>query len=289
MNNKWTWLKEYMQKNNISQGEVADALQWQKTRVSELLGGKRDFPVNKVFPAARFLTSIWRNLPNTTPVFQRDPFYRRQTAAKAGDGRPGQNRHRQSVRRRKGTGFPDRRPTTDQRRRLPGPHPCRPRQHKSNDCPRRCHAADHQRRRPDLGRRFHQNPYFGRPLPVCAERRSLCQKAAAGQFQPLGRHYLRQPALSADRHQQTGQTLHPRQSHIRHQNLPLIPFRRRQGLLCKKRENRKSSRFYRIKSYSAVLFPFSLFLRPAGRKPDRRNGPQCPSALCFAAAEWQNR
>ena len=36
MNNKWTWLKEYMQKNNISQGEVADALQWQKTRVSEL-------------------------------------------------------------------------------------------------------------------------------------------------------------------------------------------------------------------------------------------------------------
>lgn len=54
MNNKWTWLKEYMQKNNISQGEVADALQWQKTRVSELLGGKRDFPVNKVFPAARF-------------------------------------------------------------------------------------------------------------------------------------------------------------------------------------------------------------------------------------------
>lgn len=54
MNNKWTWLKEYMQKNNISQGDVADALKWQKTRVSELLCGKRDFPVNKVFPAARF-------------------------------------------------------------------------------------------------------------------------------------------------------------------------------------------------------------------------------------------
>ena len=31
MNNKWTWLKEYMQKNNISQGDVADALKWQKT------------------------------------------------------------------------------------------------------------------------------------------------------------------------------------------------------------------------------------------------------------------
>ncbi len=54
MNNKWTWLKEYMQKNNISQGDVADALKWQKTRVSELLCGKRDFPVNKVFPAAQF-------------------------------------------------------------------------------------------------------------------------------------------------------------------------------------------------------------------------------------------
>ncbi len=54
MNNKWTWLREYMQKNNISQGDVAEALKWQKTRISELLGGKRDFPVNKVFPAAKF-------------------------------------------------------------------------------------------------------------------------------------------------------------------------------------------------------------------------------------------
>lgn len=54
MNNKWTWLREYMQKNNITQGDVAEALKWQKTRVSELLGGKRDFPVNKVFPAAKF-------------------------------------------------------------------------------------------------------------------------------------------------------------------------------------------------------------------------------------------
>ena len=51
---KWGWLKEYMQKNDISQGDVANALHWQKTRVSELLCGKRDFPVNKVFPAARF-------------------------------------------------------------------------------------------------------------------------------------------------------------------------------------------------------------------------------------------
>lgn len=52
--NKWNWLKEYMQQNNISQGDVADALQWQKTRVSELLCGKRDFPVSKVFPAAQY-------------------------------------------------------------------------------------------------------------------------------------------------------------------------------------------------------------------------------------------
>ena len=54
MDNKWTWLREYMQINNISQGDVAEALKWQKTRISELLGGKRDFPVNKVFPAAKF-------------------------------------------------------------------------------------------------------------------------------------------------------------------------------------------------------------------------------------------
>ncbi len=76
MNNKWTWLKEYMQKNNISQGDVANALQWQKTRVSELLGGKRDFPVNKVFPAAKFFnldleeftkynSGISREIPST--------------------------------------------------------------------------------------------------------------------------------------------------------------------------------------------------------------------------------
>ncbi len=52
--NKWNWLKEYLQKNNISQGQVAEALQWQKTRVSELLCGKRDLPVNKVFLASKF-------------------------------------------------------------------------------------------------------------------------------------------------------------------------------------------------------------------------------------------
>lgn len=52
--NKWKWLKEYLQKNNISQVEVAEAMLWQKTRVSELLSGKRDFPVNKVLLAAEF-------------------------------------------------------------------------------------------------------------------------------------------------------------------------------------------------------------------------------------------
>lgn len=52
--NKWNWLKEYMQKNNISQGEVAEALRWQKPRVSELLCGKRDFPGSKVYLAAQF-------------------------------------------------------------------------------------------------------------------------------------------------------------------------------------------------------------------------------------------
>ena len=248
MNNKWTWLKEYMQKNNISQGEVADALQWQKTRVSELLGGKRDFPVNKVFPAARFFNLDLEEFTKYNSGFSRE--------IPSTDGKQPQKQATADL-----VKIDIVNPSGGEKEPV-----FRPRQHKSNDCPRRCHAADHQRRRPDLGRRFHQNPYFGRPLPVCAERRSLCQKAAAGQFQPLGRHYLRQPALSADRHQQTGQTLHPRQSHIRHQNLPLIPFRRRQGLLCKKNAKTESLRvFYRIKSYSAVLFPFSLF-SPAGRE-----------------------
>ena len=43
-----------MRKNNISQQQAADALQWKKTRISELLSGKRDFPVTKVFLAANF-------------------------------------------------------------------------------------------------------------------------------------------------------------------------------------------------------------------------------------------
>ncbi len=52
--NKWEWLRKYMKQNNISQGEAAEALQWKKTRISELLCGKRDLPVDKVFLAARF-------------------------------------------------------------------------------------------------------------------------------------------------------------------------------------------------------------------------------------------
>ena len=51
---KWQWLRIYMQEHNINQQQVADALQWKKTRISELLSGKRDLPVTKVFPAARF-------------------------------------------------------------------------------------------------------------------------------------------------------------------------------------------------------------------------------------------
>ena len=52
---KWDWLREYMHKHNISQQQAADALQWKKPRISELLGSKRDLPVNKVFLAAQFL------------------------------------------------------------------------------------------------------------------------------------------------------------------------------------------------------------------------------------------
>ena len=51
---KWEWLRTYMRKNNISQQQVAEALQWKKTRISELLSGKRDFPVTKVYLAAHF-------------------------------------------------------------------------------------------------------------------------------------------------------------------------------------------------------------------------------------------
>ena len=67
MNNKWTWLKEYMQKQHLPR-RCCRRAEMAKTRVSELLCGKRDFPVNKVFPAAQFLTSIWKNSPNIIPV-----------------------------------------------------------------------------------------------------------------------------------------------------------------------------------------------------------------------------
>ena len=51
---KWDWLRDLMQKNGITQQQAADALQWKKTRISELLSGKRDLPVSKVYLAARF-------------------------------------------------------------------------------------------------------------------------------------------------------------------------------------------------------------------------------------------
>ncbi len=72
--NKWEWLRKYMKQNNISQGEAAEALQWKKTRISELLCGKRDLPVDKVFLAARFfnlnledLTKYNSNFSNKIP------------------------------------------------------------------------------------------------------------------------------------------------------------------------------------------------------------------------------
>lgn len=54
MSNKWEWLRNYMKQNNISQSDAAEALQWQKPRISELLCGKRNLPVDKVFLAATF-------------------------------------------------------------------------------------------------------------------------------------------------------------------------------------------------------------------------------------------
>ena len=50
----WEWLREYMRRHGINQKDAAEALQWKKTRISELLCGKRDLPVDKVFLAARF-------------------------------------------------------------------------------------------------------------------------------------------------------------------------------------------------------------------------------------------
>lgn len=51
---KWDWLRNYMSEHNISQQQAAEALQWKKPRISELLCSKRDLPVDKVFLAARF-------------------------------------------------------------------------------------------------------------------------------------------------------------------------------------------------------------------------------------------
>ena len=74
---KWQWLRIYMQEHNINQQQVADALQWKKTRISELLSGKRDLPVTKVFPAARFfnldleeLTKYNTGLSKKVPAFK---------------------------------------------------------------------------------------------------------------------------------------------------------------------------------------------------------------------------
>lgn len=51
---KWNWLRDYMRQNKISQQDAAEALNWKKPRISELLCGKRDLPVDKVLPAAQF-------------------------------------------------------------------------------------------------------------------------------------------------------------------------------------------------------------------------------------------
>lgn len=51
---KWKWLRDYMRQNKISQQDAAEALNWKKPRISELLCGKRDLPVDKVLPAAQF-------------------------------------------------------------------------------------------------------------------------------------------------------------------------------------------------------------------------------------------
>ncbi len=74
---KWKWLRDYMQKHGINQQQVAEALQWKKPRVSELLAGKRDLPVTKVFLAARFfnldleeLTKYNTGLSNKVPSYK---------------------------------------------------------------------------------------------------------------------------------------------------------------------------------------------------------------------------
>ena len=71
-----------MQKHNINQQQVADALQWKKTRISELLSGKRDLPVTKVFLAARFFNLDLEELTKyNTGLSEKIPAFKNQIAS----------------------------------------------------------------------------------------------------------------------------------------------------------------------------------------------------------------
>lgn len=52
---KWDWLRDLLENKEISQSEFAKKIDWQQTRVSELLSGKRDFPYQKIDNVAKFL------------------------------------------------------------------------------------------------------------------------------------------------------------------------------------------------------------------------------------------
>ncbi len=59
---KWDWLKERIQTLGLTQAQFADRIDWETTRVSELINGKRDFPGRKLKKAAQVLDVFFQDL-----------------------------------------------------------------------------------------------------------------------------------------------------------------------------------------------------------------------------------
>ncbi len=59
---KWEWLKARLQTLGLTQAQFADQIDWETTRVSELINGKRDFPGRKLKKAAHVLDVFFQDL-----------------------------------------------------------------------------------------------------------------------------------------------------------------------------------------------------------------------------------
>ena len=59
---KWEWLKARLQTLGLTQAQFADQIDWETTRVSELINGKRDFPGRKLKKAAQVLDVFFQDL-----------------------------------------------------------------------------------------------------------------------------------------------------------------------------------------------------------------------------------